>query len=289
GVRDLDGRDEGPSLERGSGRPRFYVGKLERIEQVGLHGFGQIHHGGPVAEPHGVVRVVNDRIVSGEFDFAAGIVQNKRHALVLRVAGLIKNGAAQQLHQHQFSVWRKRESLDQIGEGGRGGAVLFFLGLLALLAFFVHFLPRTVAFTGSEWLQHRKFFALEDTLGMAAGIAQIDVVALHVVFLVPVHAANRVHHAAVRGEGEGGHVLVDVDGGFVQVLRERRFEGASREARKARPKDRYQRRAQSWRPLRHGPRRQSREPRFAQGREKQIANTALAKTNQRVARAGFSN
>src|SRR5262249_49181990 len=127
----------------------------------------------------------------------------------------------------------------------RDGAVFFFLSLFVLLAFFVGFFFGAVAFARHERLHHREFFTLEDTLGTAAGVAQVDVVALHVVFLIAIHPTNGVNNAAIGSEGEGGHVFVDVDGRFFQVLRAGRGRKKERNATERPRYDRDKRRAQT--------------------------------------------
>ena len=156
------------------------------------------------------------RVVAAQLDFSARFVKNQRHPLVLLVAGFVHDGAGEKLHQYHTAIRRERKPFDKISERRSSWSVFISLVLFSLLAFFILVIRGPFAFPGSDRICDRKVFALKNPFTFATRILNPNIIALHVVFFVSVHAANGVDNAAVGSEGECRDVFVDGGGRLIQ-------------------------------------------------------------------------
>src|SRR5207247_5794514 len=111
------------------------------------------------------------------------------------------------------------EPFREIVEWCSSWSVFVILAFFSLRAFFIFVIRGPVPFRGSDRICDRKVFALKNPFAFATGVLNPDIIALHVVFFVSVHAANGVDNTAIRSEGERGDVLVDGGGRFIERLR----------------------------------------------------------------------
>ena len=187
GVAAGDARDaeKGAAFKGFSGRAGGHIEILHGEEGARSDFFGEVDEVGAIAEPEGTLGVHHEGFLATGTQFVAGVVEEQKSAgLVGRAAiGIGSDGV--ELHGEDVAVGRPGEGFNEIGE-------------------------RLVA--------KGEFFASEKAAALAAGVEEKDVVALEVVFLGFVDAADRESDAAIGGVGEGGDIIVDVDEGLFKVL-----------------------------------------------------------------------
>jgi len=173
--------DKGAVRKQHAAAPGHRPHRMNRVEQLRLDRFLEVHDRDAIGEPGGVHALRDDAVAAGDLDLLAVFIEQQRQGSFLRVAALVDHLAGQHFHRQPRPVGRPADGLNGVAE--RHG-------------------------TAEPRRPLDEFFPVDDAPALAVETQHPDVVALHLEPLGRQDVPHRVSDPSIGRVGEGGTGLV---------------------------------------------------------------------------------